>query len=93
MHVGVVFLLCASAGRGSVSVGTSCKRTDVLGGDEVRGGADPVLVGLETGSLRGEQTKDGLPRGASWLRVTGFLFLFFFSPCGAGGEPGVRTHC
>ena len=54
-------------------------------GDEVRGGADLVLVGLEMGSLHGEQMKDGPPCEASWLRVTDFVFLFF-SPCGAGGE-------
>ena len=36
---GVVFLLCVSTGRGSVSVRTSCKRADVLESDEVRGGS------------------------------------------------------
>ena len=52
--------------------------------DEVRGGADPVLVGMGTGSLCVEWTKGGPLCGASWLGADGFHFPFF-SPCGVGG--------
>ena len=59
----------------------------MLGAGEARGGVDPVLVGVGTGSLCGERTKWSLRAGrvgqgrVGWGR-TGFLF---FSPCGVGG--------
>jgi len=68
VHVEVAFLLYAGAGQRSVSVGTSWRWADVLGG-----GADPVIMEVGTGSLRRERTKGGPPHGASWLRADEFF--------------------
>ena len=49
VHAGVAFLLYVDARQRSVSVGTSWRWADVLGGGEVRGGADPVIMEVGTG--------------------------------------------
>jgi len=62
------------------------RRADVLGGGEVRGRADPVLV------EGGEQAPCAEERRKVVLHV-GQVDFSFFSLCGAGGEPNVQTRC
>lgn len=46
-------------------MGTSWQRANVLGAGKARGGVDLVLVGVETGSLHGERTKNSPPYEAN----------------------------
>jgi len=78
---------------GDELAGGGCAR-----GGEVRGGVDPVLVRVGTGSLRGEWTKGDPSHGASWFGADGFCFPFFFHASGGGARrldvllaPNVRT--
>jgi len=87
MHVMVAVVLCAGVGGSHFLWGS--QSADVLEGNEVRGWADPVLVGMETSSLREERTKKSPPHGRSWLRVDGFICFLY----DVGGELGVRTSC
>jgi len=90
-HMIVVFLLYAGVERESLSVGTSWWGVDVLGVSEVRGGADPVLVGVGTSSLRGERMKGGPPCGRVGWRWTSFILFYFLCVVRVGSSVSGRV--
>jgi len=73
MHVMVAVVLCAGVGGSHFLWGPQL--ADVLEGSEVRGSADPVLVGVGTSSLHEKRAKKSPPHGRSWLGADGFIFF------------------